>query len=262
MDAAFALLFLLPLVGGSLFAKECTFVKYVAAREDGHRLYFRVAYYGIMLFVLSLVLWSLVYGVLHRYEWFRATQQFLAAVLQPLLKDRSQADGQLGFVLVCLTSVPLGRCLPLAVNRLMKQTNEQALWAAVETNELEELLLEAMSYAKSISITLSSNKVYVGLVVGAFEPRTERRAIALQPLMSGYRNDRGKVTFTTFYDTQIAQAPNEADKGEFRLVLPVDKMLSISFFDVETYARFNAVDAPGDAPAPSLDATASGAEGT
>lgn len=100
------------------------------------------------------------------------------------------------------------------------------------------------------------------MVVGAFEPRTERRAIALQPLMSGYRNDRGKVTFTTFYDTQIAQAPNEADKGEFRLVLPVDKMLSISFFDVETYARFNAVDAPSDSPAPPLDATTSGAEGT
>lgn len=51
---------------------------------------------------------------------------------------------------------------------------------------------------------------------------------ALQPLMSGYRNDRGKVTFTTFYDTQIAQAPNEANKGEFRLVLPVDKILSMS----------------------------------
>lgn len=261
MDAAFALLFLLPLVGGSLFAKECTFVKHVSAREDGHRLYFRVAYDDILLFILSLVLLSLVYGVLHRYAWFQATQRFLAAVLQPLLKDRRQADGQLGFLLVCLASVPLGRCLPLAVNRLMKQTHEQALWAAVETNELEERLLEAMSDAKSISITLSSNQVDVGLVVGAFEPRIERRAIALQLLMSGYRDDRGKVTFTTFYDTQIARAQKEADKGEFRLVLPVDKMRSISFFDVETDARFNAADVPG-APAPSLEATASSADGT
>ena len=54
MDAVFALI--LPLVGGFFVVREATFIKYQAAREYGHRLYFRITYYGFWLFLASLLI--------------------------------------------------------------------------------------------------------------------------------------------------------------------------------------------------------------
>ena len=56
--------------------------------------------------------------------------------------------------------------------------------------------------------------------------------------MSGFREEEGKVTFTTFYD-QFYRDENVSDKDDFKLVLPIDKMTSLSFFDVAVYAKFN-----------------------
>lgn len=241
MDAAFALL--LPLVGGYLFIKGSTFLKYKVAREDGHRLYFRVAYHGVCLFLASLAILGLLYLPVHEMAWFGAVESFLAAALQPLLKSPEQASGMLGFLVVCLFSVFLGRASPLLVNKIFRRTTEDALWEAAAENELEEFLLEALLQAKSVAITMTNHKVYVGLVLSTPEPRTERRMIALLPLMSGYREAEGKVNFTTFYD-QIYAGREDSDNGDFKLVLPIDKMMSLAFFDVTVYAAFSEVEPP------------------
>ncbi len=153
MDAAFALL--LPLVGGYLYIRGCNGLRYKAAREDGHRLYFRVAYHGIFLFVASLAVLGVAYWLLHGYPWFVQIEAFLAGTLGPLLKEPNQANGQLAFLLVCLFSVALGRLAPIAINAIFKHTTQEQLWAAAAENELEEFLLEALGEAKSISVTLT-----------------------------------------------------------------------------------------------------------
>jgi hypothetical protein len=237
VDAAFALL--LPLIGGYHYVRLCTYVRYSVAREDGHRLYFRVAYYGVLLFLVSLILLSGLYAALQGFSWFQEAQRLIEAGLGPLFKDQNHAMAQIGFLLICLTSIPLGRWSPWVINGLFKKLSERALWEAAALNELEELLL-ALTTARSISITLSSNKVYVGFALSTFLPPTDRRFISVLPMMSGYRTEEGRVVFTTFYDKQIDSAPAEAKNDEFNLVLPIDKMLSISFFDIAIYARFNA----------------------
>ena len=54
MDAA--LIVVLPLVGGYIFASRWIVTKYVVDREDGHRLYFRAAFYGVFLFAVALLI--------------------------------------------------------------------------------------------------------------------------------------------------------------------------------------------------------------
>lgn len=237
MEAALALL--LPLIGGSLFVRGCTGLRYKAAREDGHRLYFRVAYHGVVLFVVSTACLLAVDWALGNFGFYRAAIEMAVARLAPLFKEPRNAGGQSAFLAICLFSVLLGRVSPLLVNVIFKTRQEDALWAAASENELEEFLLDALARLKSVAITLTSGKVYVGYVLTTPEPRTDRRVIALLPLMSGYRQEAGgKVVFTTYYD-QFYRGENDLGTDDFKLVLPIDKMVSLSFFDVAVYARFN-----------------------
>jgi len=233
-----SLLFALLVVKGYMPA-HYTALKYKVARDDGHRFYFRVAYYGILLFLVSCIVLSLLYWWLQSYGWFQSAHLLAIEAVRPLMKDPDKAPGQLAFVLICLGSVALGRIVPIAFNRLFHESIYAAAWKSIEDNELEELLMEALNLTKPISITLSSNKVYVGMVLTTPEPRTERLVIALLPLMSGYRTETGKVNFTTFYDL-VYKDSEGAESDDFKLVLPIDKMLSLSFFDVATYAKFSA----------------------
>jgi hypothetical protein len=238
LDAAFALL--LPLIAGYLYIRDSTVLRYKAAREDGHRLYFRIAFYGTVLFCVSLAMMSLGYVLVRHYEWFERCWALLLAGVKPLMKVQDQAAGQLALFLICLFSVALGWASPRIINRLMKRTIERALFDAVADNDLEKLLVEALHGVKTISVTLSSNKIYVGAVLTTPEPRSDRRSIAMLPYMSGYRRDDGKVMFTTFYD-QVYATAEEGNKDEFRLVVPLEKIVTVSFFDVAVYARFNAL---------------------
>lgn len=246
MEAALALL--LPLIGGNLFVRGCTIIRYKAAREDGHRFYFRVAYHGVILFVAAWVSLALADRWLSNWLWYLQTIEHASTLIAPLWKDQKNTEGQAAFLAVCLFSVLLGRLSPFLINLLFRQRQEDALWEAASENELEEFLLDALARLKTIAVTLTSGKVYVGYVLTTPEPRTDRRVIALLPLMSGYREDEGgKVVFTTFYD-QFLHGDPALDSDDFKLVLPIDKMASLSFFDVAVYAKFNSQDALGTSP--------------
>jgi hypothetical protein len=244
LEAAFALL--LPLVAGYLYVSSCNQLKYKLARDDGHRLYFRIAYFGVLHFLLTAAVLSLAYWFLEDQSAFQEARDRAVELVKPLLKEPEKApDAQVGFLLICTLSVALGRFLPHADNSLFKGKAEQAVLDAASQDDLELLLLEAAIQYKSISVTTSSGKVYVGLVVQTGEPKTNRRVIALLPFMSGYRTETGKVIFTTFYDEIYQERAKERDDEEsndFRLILPTDKLVSISFFDIKVYEAFNVKD--------------------
>lgn len=236
MDAVFALV--LPLVGGFFVIREATFVKYKAAREDGHRLYFRIVYYGTWLLIWSyLLLYGVRAGLMHL-DWYPPFEVATVNELRQLLKDGQQDRARLGFVIACFVAMLLGRLAPHLANKVTRKSSLDALIEAVSQNEFEELLVDAVTMAKSVLITLTSGKVYAGFVLTTPEPRTERRVLALLPLISGYRSETHQVVFTTFYDEIYAQDEN-ADDGNFRLIIPIDKILSAAFFDPVIYEKFN-----------------------
>ena len=245
MDVAFALF--LPLIAGYLYVSDCAQIKYLQSRDEGHRLYFRIAYYGLLLFLVSAAIVGGIEASLVRHDWFRDVRVRALDLISPLLRDQVTAPAQIGFMLTCVLSVALGRLLPLLDNTLFRGRVEEAVLKAAALDELELLLLEAAVQYKSVSITVSSGKVYVGLVLQTPEPKTNRRVIALLPFMSGYRNDLGKVVFTTFYDEVYQQRASERDDDEsndFRLILPIEKLVSVAFFDIEVYAAFNGKEQP------------------
>ncbi|UII27469.1 hypothetical protein LVD15_03285 [Fulvivirga maritima] len=78
--------------------------------------------------------------------------------------------------------------------------------------------------------TLTSQKVYVGLLTRMGDPHGEDGFINLIPLFSGYRNQKGKMKLTTNYPK---------DESNFELVIPIDKILSASSFNYEAYKKLN-----------------------
>lgn len=244
MEAAFALL--LPLIAGYLYLSGAKRQKYKYSREDGHRLYFRVAFYGVCFFLTAAIVAGLTNWWLSRYCWYISAQTFAIETARPLLKDPEKAAGQLAFIVVCMVTIGFGPLAAFVSNRVFSGKTRDALLEAAADSDLEQLLLLAHIEEKPISVTMASHKVYVGFVLHTPEPRADRRVLALLPYMSGYRKETGKVEFTTFYDQIYKERAKERDDDEsndFRLVLPIDKMLSISFFDVATYAAFNAIGA-------------------
>lgn len=246
MEAAFALI--LPLVAGFLYISGCNQLRYKQVRDDGHRLYFRIAYFGLLLFVvtalsLGIVYWSVADRWIFPGAWDHAVDS-----VRPLLKEPDKAAAQLAFFLICVASVCLGRCLPFLENWLYRKRTERYLFDAASGDDLELLLLEAAVEYKSIAVTTDSGKVYVGLVLQTGEPKTDRRVIALLPFMSGYRTETGKVIFTTFYDEVYSKRGEEdaefSPAEDFRLALPIDKMVSVSFFDLKVYVAFNSKTTP------------------
>ncbi len=228
--------------------KEANFIKYEVAREDGHRFYFRAAYYGLWCFVAAVVLFLLLkslkdyFSCLH---FLDAIQEYIVGNFSPMLKEQKQARGQINFTIICLFSIPIGRFTPLLVNKAMRKKSAEALIEAAVKDELEGLLVDAINNGKMISVTMSSGKVYAGQPIGTAEPRSTRKAIAMLPLVSGYREANGKLIFTTHYDQIFKEAK---DAGDYRLILPSDKIVSAAFFDAEVYEKFNAVKTNDDEP--------------
>lgn len=238
MDVALALI--LPLIGGFLFVSETVHFKFKTAREDGHRLYFRVSYYGFVLFLASALIYFGFWYFRDHLPWMVWLHQQLVDFIGPALKEPARASGYVRFLCICAFSVLIGRWLPPIINRCTENTKpaKRAVKDAASKDELEDLLVEAVSNQKAIQVTMSSGKVYVGLPIGTAEPRATRRAIAMLPLISGYRDEKQEVEFTTHYDKAFdPNKPKEANN--FRLVLPADKIVSAAFFDIQTYARFN-----------------------
>jgi hypothetical protein len=78
--------------------------------------------------------------------------------------------------------------------------------------------------------TLSSGKVYVGVLVAATEdPNELKRFLRFVPVLSGYRATPNlKVIYTTFYDPDGARP----------LLVPADQITTFGRFDWDHFDQF------------------------
>jgi len=174
---------LLPIVAGYVFASAWEITRYSLARSDGQELYFKSAYYGYALALLSFsVLWL--------------TDRFLIG-LCPARGD----------CFLQLISIAIVSCLLLAkpfACYLNLFTDSDIYWQITLHTELEKLLLFSVLDSKPIMVSLSNNKVYIGYAVGVADPshRHDRKWIQLFLILSGYRDAQSKVHYTLNY-TQL-----------------------------------------------------------
>jgi hypothetical protein len=168
MDAA--LLLALPLVGGLIFCSAWNVTRFRAAREEGHRLYFRVVFYGAILFVSALLGRAALLSYFTRYQSLEKT---LVDLLVPMAKDAVSAApvAQLAVVgmYAMLLAYPLAILLNLFVGR------KRWLRQAMEGDDLEQLLYDGLTRRFPICITTGDNKLESTEFSNRFQVRRRRR---------------------------------------------------------------------------------------
>ena len=265
------LFFVLPLIGGFAFVTGFLLLSYKTGRQEAQRLYYRAALYGVILAIGAAILHLTAHTVGSAYS--RTVDRTANAVLVPLFeKDHSAASlpmsaaalsVRLDLAIICLYAFVLGALTPVW-NLILRLTDRIWLMAAPPkwrrsflgmlnlraiTDQLERLLAKSLSSGSLIQVTLSNSKVYVGTVLESLDPTSPAKYFKIQPWMSGHRAEDGTVEFTTFYDDVLAAFERDETKRavveSFQLVIPIDKVLTASGFDVAAYERFLEGRAPG-----------------
>lgn len=91
-------------------------------------------------------------------------------------------------------------------------------------------MFDALINETEIMLSMADRKVYVGFVLNMGEPNEHNgmdQEILLQPILSGYRDERLKVTFTTDY--KLALSNDQSQK--LGIVLKQDNIVSATKFD-------------------------------
>ena len=245
------LFFTLPLIGGFAFVTGLWSLRWRSARQDSQRLYYRGALWGVLLASgMAAVHTLLLLWPLYRqgFDWLNAS------ALKPLFTTKDVLPEQsltirAHVALVCVYALLVGIVAPPVWNGagswLSKgrgRDRRVRINQASITDPLELLLSRSLLNGEAIQVTLSTGKVYVGYVLAAPDPDLPTKFITLQPLMSGQRDSDGKVTYTTFYDqilTEFEANPDTKDAlDSFQQVIPVDKVVTLSGFNLDAYVRF------------------------
>ena len=235
------------LIAGYGFMTCWNLSQWYTARQTGHRLYIRIALYGI----LTLIAASLVYVYLAPAE-IHSFYQALAAHEQ---KDTDKPFDFTPYILLFIKIQLLAIGLAIAGGHLltlmfMPWTNF-FLKIALKEDDFELLMLRAMQKVMPVLLTCRNGKVYVGYVTKGVEPHLTRTDIKIMPILSGYRDiDTLRTTFTSnyfeIYNHLGIKPEGERTKGQpaalchkdFEIVIPFREVQSTHLFDIDTYRAF------------------------
>lgn len=258
-----ALLIIPILVSGYLMITLNQAHFFTLYRHDGQLLYMKVAALGTFCLIASAAIAAAIkyfypdfHIVFETIKTFRVTanpETDRIYVWLLFLSVTSIGFSLLYVFIVWLIDISLGIFYKRNVYDSIKQAKRaRVLRKTYSKGSLDLLLLDAIESEpkRPMLITLSSNKVYVGIINGSGEP-TENQGphqhISFVPLMSGYRNkDTQSVSFTNAYPGEIQVKRNAAVKGikkkklhGLEIMVSVDEISQISWFDFEEYKATN-----------------------
>lgn len=109
-----------------------------------------------------------------------------------------------------------------------------------DLEEIERVLSFAYRKGLTVAITLVNKKTYIGYSLETGQDGvSETQWIQLHPLASGYRDDLGQLNLTTAYKpvyTELSSGDQEGlGPADFKVMLPIDKILTVQHFDLDTY---------------------------
>jgi len=257
-------LLLLPLLAGYVIAVTWNGSRYHAAREDGHRLYFRAAFYGCFSLLCGFLITLSLRGYLGRdlgenvFEWiawlsktpidpelrFSMTVALITlmfgAVWGHFLNGLSNVWSRWG-----LNRIPL-------IGRLVRTKNDW-LAHAMQGDELEALVKASFQASVPIAFELHNDKVYIGFPLQSFDPTqlSHGRELRILPLLSGFRESDGQhdLRITSNYEQIYLEVDEHSCDEEhalygrtvndFAKVIPLCEIRTYSLFDIGCYDQFH-----------------------
>ncbi len=182
------------------------------------------------LIIESAWLWFLMLGFLYIIKEFLFCFEFFRSIRAYL----PYFDGMPHFWL-CLGCIPFALILSKLWNKHSSSidTMKESLnnhWSA-----LEKIILSSFIDNKSLLFTLKDWKFYVAFALATPHPNNELGwYISVLPILSWYRDENKELRFTTNYSSVYYDTETELD-----LVICVDEIISVRYFEEEVYTKFH-----------------------
>jgi len=246
--AAFALVLL---AAGYVILRYSPFTRPTVFRTEGHALYFTTVacslavagYTSVLLHELSRVpiLGDMVTSSLTRLLALFSTESKVQS-----LGRIAVAAVPVASVIALVFSIPVRACESLREHLLVSQSN---------LSEIEEFLWMAAGRGQPVMLTLGSGKVYVGTSIRTAAMRDDRRWLRLEPLLSGYRDERQTFQLTTSYEWLHSEQTGKDGLPieDFDILVPFDDVKSAHAFDLPTYLKHFSGEASGTPVVPLRD---------
>lgn len=222
-------LLILPLAGGYLLLSRLNSLKYKQQRLDRQRLIFDSILFGIGLLATTI------------------GARYLIGVLFPGLIELlySYLPIKTPYLGTATSSFCLAVIVVLIGNLTFCRNNKKEIQNAIKRvgNELELLLRSSFKDKKLLEFTLDTGKVYVVWVKELPVPLVSNY-IRVIPVFSGFRDDELRINFTTHYLAVYSEYILEGkvqgvDELDVDLIITLDNVVTVSYFDIEMYDKFN-----------------------
>lgn len=243
------LVVLLILVLGYRYAESVPYERVKLKRSDGWEAYVYLAKNGLVFVTIAAIIIAAILLLFFGIEYFLYKYD-LTLYLDKTYKNISLTKMTTNNIGILAAIVPMSFFVCSRIALWKKSDN----WRAILRKEdsILNLIIEAMDEVKEVKISLTSRKVYVGLIQSEQFESADLDNIVIIPYMSGYRDkDKLRLEFDCNYisvyrkNGLIPVEPTEALNKEhmeklnsFKLVIKMGEIESISLFDPSYYEQF------------------------
>ena len=238
------------LVCGLIWIKTDPREHFRISTYQGWLVYLHAAKLGFVLFVAIYILFEIIFGSVldhflraifsvsfdEKVTPVNITYHFLSESLPGSLAQREDAPPALHLLSLSFIFVFFTYVLSISTKGAHKRFNYKRYYLRKywkENNPFDHFLLESVEKEKPILITLEDRKCYAGFVWRIQEPNEEstgHQEVALAPFLSGYRDkDSLMLLFLNSYKKE----------NNCKFIFPKDKVVSVSWFDLEVYLSTN-----------------------
>jgi hypothetical protein len=146
-------------------------------------------------------------------------------------------------------TVPAGWLVAWGVNRLTDGRKIKKSEVEEYGDELESMITRAVygTYARPqlYMLTLSTGKVYIGVIASGVDPYFERTHLTLLKFGSGYRTSEQKIEVETTYagvlhgiGREESEVPSHVKASDLEVVVPKSEIVQMSKFDPDLRQNF------------------------
>ncbi|WP_299002367.1 hypothetical protein [uncultured Shewanella sp.] len=243
-----ALIVIFILISGYFFVHNSKKTRFKSRREEAQRYYFRCGAVGTAFIFIGIIFAFFI----DHFNWASWLLRFTPYSIENFIFTQDEHFTvrdywQVKIIIGALLAVPLSLLCAKVNNFFTDKTGMFKKLRDEYFSDIEKFLADCGDEYRTILITLSNNKVYVGLLVDIRLENKEIEYFTIIPILSGYREkDTLTVTFTTnyyvHYHHNIDHQGNPVEEGaafdDFIELIKVSEIIHIGKFDIETYKQF------------------------
>jgi hypothetical protein len=222
---------ILPLIAGYYLLTRSYYFKFKQQRLDTQRLIFETILLGVGVTIITYFIRAIVGFILP--SWVEALYKFIPIHIPHI--------GTAIFTL--LFSIAFTEVMNIIIHQ--RKGEEKFVQKAIESigNEFELMLESSFTEGVLLQFTLDNNKFYIAWVKELPIPSISNY-IRIIPAISGYRNEKLELVFTSQYLSVYAEYIREGkitgiEQLKIDIILNLKNVVSVGYFDKEMYNRFN-----------------------